>query len=232
MPPMRLDKYLCHATGLTRSRSQGMIRGGQVTVNGAVVKDPSFKLAADAAVTWRDQSVQLGGHRYFMLNKPVGVVCASTDPQYKTVLDLLDIENKKGLHAAGRLDIDTTGLVLITDDGDWSHRLTSPRHHCSKRYRVTLAEPVDEGLIERFAEGIELRNEKRKTRPATLEILSANEVRLSLSEGKYHQVKRMFAALGNHVTALHRESIGTILLDDGMQPGQWRALKTEEVDAV
>lgn len=232
MPPMRLDKYLCHATGLTRSRSQGMIRGGQVTVNGAVVKDPSFKLAADAAVTWRDQSVQLGGHRYFMLNKPVGVVCANTDPQHKTVLDLLDIENKKGLHAAGRLDIDTTGLVLITDDGDWSHRLTSPRHHCSKRYRVTLAEPVDEGLIERFAEGIELRNEKRKTRPATLEILSANEVRLSLSEGKYHQVKRMFAALGNHVTALHRESIGTISLDDGMQPGQWRALKTEEVDAV
>ncbi len=231
MATMRLDKYLCHATGLTRSRAQGMIRGGQVTVNGAVVKDPSFKLPTDASVIWRDQAVQLGGHRYFMLNKPVGVICATTDPQHKTVLDLLDVENKKGLHVAGRLDIDTTGLVLVTDDGDWSHRLTSPRRQCSKRYRVTLADPVDEGLVERFAEGIELRNEKKKTLPAELEILSENEVLLTLSEGKYHQVKRMFAALGNHVTALHRESIGAIALDIDLQPGQWRVLNAEEIEA-
>lgn len=229
---MRLDKYLCHATGLTRSRAQGMIRGGQVTVNGELVKDPSFKLTSEAAVTWRDQAVQIGGHRYFMLNKPLGVVCATTDAQHKTVLDLLDIENKKGLHVAGRLDIDTTGLVLITDDGDWSHRLTSPRRECGKRYRATLAEPVDEGLAERFAEGMALRNEKKKTRPAALELLSATEVRLTLSEGKYHQVKRMFAAAGNRVIALHRESVGEIALDAELQPGQWRALRPEEVDSV
>ncbi len=229
---MRLDKYLCHGTGLTRSRAQGMIRSGQVTVNGEVVKDPSYKLPANAEVNWRDRTVQLTGHRYIMLNKPLDVVCATTDVRHKTVLDLLDVENKKGLHVAGRLDIDTTGLVLITDDGDWSHRLTSPKHHCSKRYRVTLAEPVEKGLAERFAEGIELRNEKRKTRPAVLEQLSATEVYLTLSEGKYHQVKRMFAAAGNHVTALHRESVGKIVLDANLQPGQWRELTPEEIGVI
>lgn len=229
---MRLDKYLCHATGLTRSRAQGMIRGGQVTVNGEVVKDPSWQLSDNAEVTWRDRAVQLTGHRYFMVNKPQGVVCATTDTRHKTVLDLLDIDNKKGLHVAGRLDIDTTGLVLITDDGDWSHRLTSPRHHCSKRYRVTLAEPVEQELAVRFAEGIQLRNEKKKTRPASLEVLSATEVLLTLSEGKYHQVKRMFAAEGNHVKALHRECVGKIALDDNLQPGQWRELTPEEIGTI
>jgi len=225
---MRLDKYLCHATGLTRSRSQGMIRGGQVTVNGEVVKSPSLKLPPDAEVTWRDQAVQLTGKRYLMLNKPQGVVCATGDGEHRTVLDLLDIDNKKGLHAAGRLDIDTTGLVLITDDGDWSHRITSPKHKCSKTYRVTLAEAVDEALVARFAEGIQLRNEKATTRPATLEILSPTEVRLTISEGRYHQVKRMFAAVGNHVIALHRESIGPIVLDAQLQEGDYRALTDME----
>ncbi len=171
---MRLDKYLSHSTGLTRSRAQGIIRSGQVTVNGEVNKDPSYKLPVNAEVNWRERSVQPAGHRYFMLNKPVGVVCATTDARHKTVLDLLEVENKKGLHVAGRLDIDTTGLVLITDDGDWSHRLTSPRHHQHKRYRATLAEPVEKNSVQRFAEGIELRNEKNKTRPAELEILSAD----------------------------------------------------------
>ncbi len=230
MASMRLDKYLCHATGLTRSRAQGMIRGGQVIVSGAVVKDPSFKLPADAVVTWRNQAVQLSGHRYFMLNKPAGVVCATIDAQHKTVLDLLEVDNKKGLHVAGRLDIDTTGLVLITDDGDWSHRLTSPKHHSNKRYRVTLAEPVTEEDAERFVEGIELRSEKHKTRPAELKIISPTEVILTLSEGKYHQVKRMFAAVGNHVTALHREAIGAIALDGELQLGQWRMLREDEVE--
>ncbi len=229
---MRLDKYLCHSTALTRSRAQGMIRGGQVTVNGKVVKDPSYKLPADAVVTWRDQAVQLTGHRYLMLNKPLGVVCATTDAQHKTVLDLLELENRKGLHVAGRLDIDTTGLVLISDDGDWSHRITSPKHKCDKTYRATLAEPVDESVVKRFAEGIELRHEKKKTRPAELEILSPTEVRLTIGEGKYHQVKRMFAALGNRVVALHRERIGALVLDPALEPGQWRELSDAEAEAV
>jgi len=229
---MRLDKYLCHATGLTRSRAQGMIRGGQVAVNGEVVKSPNLKLPAGASVTWRDKAVQLGGKRYLMLNKPEGVVCATTGEQHRTVLDLLDVDNKKGLHVAGRLDVDTTGLVLITDDGDWSHRITSPRHKCPKTYRVTLAEAVDASLVEHFAEGIQLRNDKTPTKPATLEILTPTEVRLTISEGRYHQVKRMFAAVGQHVVALHRERIGAIELDPAMLPGQWRALSEDEIGSM
>ncbi|WP_455219009.1 16S rRNA pseudouridine(516) synthase RsuA [Kaarinaea lacus] len=229
---MRLDKYLCHSSSLTRSHAQRVIRSGQVSVDGEVVKDPSYKIPDNAEVVWREQTLQLTGHRYFMLNKPVGVVCAATDARHKTVIDLLDVDNKKGLHVAGRLDIDTTGLVLITDDGDWSHRLTSPRRQCNKRYRVRLAEPIDVGFVECFAEGIELRNEKKKTRPARLEIIQANEVLLTLNEGKYHQVKRMFAAGGNHVASLHRESIGAIVLDPDLQPGHWRMLTREEIDAI
>ena len=229
---MRLDKYLAHATGLTRSRAHGMIRSGQVTVNGTVVKIIGHKLKPDDQVVWREQSVELSGKRYLMLNKPEGVVCAISDAEHKTVIDLLDLDNRRSLHVAGRLDIDTTGLVLITDDGDWSHRITSPKHRCDKVYRATLEEVVDESLVERFAEGLELRNEKRKTRPARLEILSANEVRLTLSEGKYHQVKRMFAAVGNRVVRLHREGIGALKLDSKLAPGEWRELTDEEVRSL
>lgn len=232
MAVIRLDKYLCHATGLTRSRAQGMIRGGQVRVNGEVVKDPSYKLPDDAGVTWREQAVQPTGYRYLMLNKPLGVVCTTTDERHRTVLDLLDMANKKGLHVAGRLDVDTTGLVLISDDGDWTHRITSPKRRCDKTYRASLAEPVDEAVVERFAEGIELRNEKKKTLPARLEIIVPTEVRLTISEGKYHQVKRMFAAVGNRVVSLHRERVGAIVLDPSLQPGQWRELSEAEVAAV
>ncbi len=229
---MRLDKYLSHATGLTRSRAHGMIRSGQVSVDGEVVTVVGFKVSDGAEVAWQDQVVAPGGKRYFMLNKPKGVVCATSDAEHRTVLDLLDIESKKGLHVAGRLDIDTTGLVLITDDGDWSHRITSPKHKCSKIYRATLAEPVNEALIERFAKGVVLRNEKKKTLPARLEILSPTEVRLTISEGKYHQVKRMFAAVGNRVSSLHRERIGVLALGEELKPGQWRELTQEEVNSV
>lgn len=226
---MRLDKYLCHSTGLTRSRAQGMIRSGQVTVNGEIVKNPGMKLPETARVTWRDKSVQLTGKRYYMLNKPKGVVCATADPEHRTVIELLGIENKKGLHVAGRLDIDTTGLVLITDDGDWSHRITAPRHKCPKTYLVTLAEVIDESAEARFAEGIELRNEAKKTQPAKLEIITPTEVRLTISEGKYHQVKRMFAALGNRVVSLHRERIGAIVLDSDLPVGEIRPLTEQEI---
>lgn len=229
---MRLDKYLAHATGLTRSRAHGMIRSGQVSVDGKTVKIIGYKVPDGAEVTWRDQSVELGGKRYIMLNKPEGVVCATSDASHKTVLDLLELDNKKGLHIAGRLDIDTTGLVLITNDGDWSHRITSPKHQCSKTYRATLAEPVAQEVVEQFARGVELRNEKRPTLPAQLQLLSSTEVRLTISEGKYHQVKRMFAAVGNRVVSLHRERIGRLSLDDSLTPGKWRELSEQEVASL
>lgn len=229
MPAMRLDKYLCHATGLTRSQAQKIIRRREVEVDGVEVRDPSRPVSDENEVVWQGREVRLSGPRYFMLNKPAGVVCATIDSQHTTVIDLLDEANPKGLHAAGRLDIDTTGLVLISDDGEWSHRITSPKHKCEKSYLVTLAEPLDESLVERFAAGIELKGEKEKSKPAQLEILSPTEARLIISEGKYHQVKRMFAAVGNHVVTLHRERIGELLLDSELEEGGCRSLSEEEV---
>ena len=227
---MRLDKFLCHATGLTRSQAQKLVRRREVTVDGIEVRDPTMQIAEGSVVVCQGREIRLSGPRYFMLNKPIGVVSATIDAQYTTVIDLLGEANPKGLHAAGRLDIDTTGLVLISDDGDWTHRITAPKHKCEKSYLVTLAEPLDEALIESFAEGVELNNEKRKTKPARLEILSPTEARLTISEGKYHQVKRMFAANGNHVVALHRERIGALQLDPDLDYGESRLLSREEIE--
>lgn len=229
MPAMRLDKYLCHATGLTRSQAQKSIRRREVEVDGVEVRDPSRSVGDENEVVWQGREVRLSGPRYFMLNKPAGVVCATIDSQHTTVIDLLDEANPRGLHVAGRLDIDTTGLVLISDDGEWSHRITSPKHKCEKSYLVTLAEPLDESLIASFAAGIELKGEKEKSKPAQLEILSLTEARLIIREGKYHQVKRMFAAVGNHVVTLHRERIGELLLDSKLEEGECRSLSEEEV---
>ena len=226
---MRLDKFLCHATGLSRSRAQGVIRGGQVEVAGEVVRKPSQPIPAGALVRFRGQSIELPGKRYFMLHKPAGVVCATEDSQHRTVLDLLPAELRRGLHIAGRLDADTTGLVLISDDGDWTHRITSPRSDCAKTYRVGLAEPLTADAGARLAAGIRLRNEDKPTRPAQLEPLEAQEVLLTIHEGRYHQVKRMFAALGNRVTSLHRQQIGPLVLDPELAAGQYRALSDEEV---
>jgi 16S rRNA pseudouridine516 synthase len=170
--------------------------------------------------------------RYFMLNKPAGVVCATQDPSHRTVIDLLDLPNPAGLHFAGRLDVDTTGLVLITDDGQWSHRIVSPVHHCAKRYRVNLERNLSECDIQKLEGGVMLRGEKRPTRAAKLESAGSGEWVITISEGRYHQVKRMFAAVGNRVESLHRESIGGLVLDPTLKEGEYRALEEREVDQV
>ncbi len=226
---MRLDKFLCHATGLSRSRAQGVIRGGQVEVAGVLVRKPSQSIPSGAEVWFRGEPIALSGKRYLMLHKPTGVICATEDAQHRTVLDLLPAELRRGLHIAGRLDADTTGLVLLSDDGEWTHRITSPRRGCAKIYRVGLAEPVAADTQARLAEGILLRNEDKPTLPAELEVLGPQEVLLTLHEGRYHQVKRMFAALGNRVVTLQRERIGALTLDPALAPGQYRPLSDEEV---
>jgi pseudouridine synthase len=141
-----------------------------------------------------------------------------------------EVRNSKAV--GNHLDIDTTGLVLMTDDGQWSHRITSPRHHCEKTYRVMLESPVSDSTAQQFADGVQLHNEKDLTRPAVLEVITPTEVRLTISEGRYHQVKRMFAAVGNRVVGLHRERIGAIALDDDLEPGEYRPLTAEEIASV
>lgn len=227
---MRLDKFLCDCSDLTRSLAGKLIRQGEVTVDGIVVKQPAFHINEQSQVEFDGVMLTLDQrNRYFMLHKPEGYVCSNEDPDHPTVFFLMDEPAMGKLHVVGRLDLDTTGLVLVTDDGKWSHRITSPRHECAKTYHVWLADPVHQDAISLFADGVFLRNETEKTRPAQLEILAECEARLTIHEGKYHQVKRMFASIGNKVVGLHREQIGVLALDEALAPGEYRELTAEEI---
>ncbi len=231
---MRLDKFLCDALGATRKEATKIIKSGDVTVNDTVQKSGAVKVTDDCTVEWQGREIAKPGPRYIMLFKPEGFVCSHEDGFNHTAFVLLDEVKMDDLHFAGRLDVDTTGLVLITDDGKWSHRITSPKHKCDKTYRVWLADPIQDDYVAKFEQGIELRNEKDLTLPAQLEIVDREEkeVLLTIHEGKYHQVKRMFAALGNKVEHLHRERIGAIELDENLEPGEYRYLTQEEIDSI
>ena len=229
---MRLDKYIADTTDLSRALVKLALRNKRVMVNGVQIKDAGLHIAQTDTVQLDGVALSPVGPRYFMLHKPLGYICATIDNDHPTVLDLLDEPNKKILHIAGRLDIDTTGLVLITDDGPWNHRVTSPRHECQKTYRATLANALVSDAEGKLQAGLLLNSETQLTKPATLERLSSNEVRLTISEGKYHQVKRMFAALDNRVTELHRERIGAITLDASLAVGEYRPLSEAEIQSI
>ncbi|MBY6186483.1 16S rRNA pseudouridine(516) synthase RsuA [Marinobacter hydrocarbonoclasticus] len=229
---MRLDKYLCSCTDLTRSMAKKMLHKGVVLCDGEVVKDPGFKVTDDTQVVLDGTPLGVVATRYLMLHKPVDYLCSNVDELYPSVLNLVDLPKRETLRIAGRLDVDTTGLVLLSDDGQWCHQVTSPRRQCSKRYRAWLADPLVAEAESRFVEGVQLHNEDGLTRPAVLKRISDTEVLLTIEEGKYHQVKRMFAALGNKVVGLHREAIGGIELGDELAPGEWRELSEAEVQSV
>ena len=226
---MRLDRLLSHAAGLTRSEAQRAVRVGRVAVDGEPARDPAVKVAEGAAITLDGAPVGPRGPRYLVLHKPVGCVCATSDGLHPTVLDLLPPAERDGLRVVGRLDLDVTGLVLLTDDGDWSHRVSAPRRKCPKTYLADLASPIGEPALAALRRGVRLRGEERDTRPAVVERLGPAAVQITVTEGRYHQVKRMFAAVGNHVTALHRERIGLVALDPELLPGAWRNLTADEV---
>ena len=211
-----------------------MVRAGSVSVNNVLIKKADQKILATDVVTLDGETVSLPQSRYLMLHKPAGYVCANRDGEHPVVLDLLNEGGIEDLQIAGRLDIDATGLVLITDDGAWNHRVTAPMRLCRKTYCVTLHEPLAVDAAEKLRSGILLSGEKKSTLPAELSFIDdqSDRVRLSIREGKYHQVKRMFAAVGNHVIALHRESIGDIFLDTSLMPGQYRPLTSIEIASV
>ncbi|WP_086932232.1 pseudouridine synthase [Agarilytica rhodophyticola] len=241
---MRLDKFISNNTQYSRSDVRKLIKAKRVCVNGEDAESPDDKVKSSRDIVTIDgEKVKPIGNVYLMLNKPEGVVCANTDGEHPTVIDLLQQDESfvgkkvstlpiKDLQIAGRLDIDTTGLVLITNDGKWNHTITSPNHACKKTYHVSLKNPLAPQVPEMFAKGIHLEGEKKKTRPAILHVITAKKVTLSISEGKYHQVKRMFAATGNKVKALHRHSIGGLVLDEALAPGQYRHLTEKEVAAL
>ena len=229
---MRLDKFLAESTDLSRSQARKVLSAGEITVNGEVVSKGTVVINDGDVVAWDGEPLALVGLRYLMLNKPAGYECSLKNSQHPSVMDLIDIEKRDRLHTVGRLDVETTGLILITDDGQWTHRIISPKHRCDKVYLATLAEPLCAEAEARFAEGIMLDGEAHPTLPAVVERVSPTLARLTIQEGKYHQVRRMFAALGNHVEQLHRERIGPLQLDDDLAPGESRFLTAAEVEAL
>lgn len=229
---MRLDKFLSACTELSRADAKKALHGGRVAIDGAVVKDGGLKVNDQMVVTYDGQPLRLTGPRYIMLHKPADTLCSTIDEQYVSVLSLLDIERRSELHIAGRLDADTTGLVLITDDGQWSHAVTAPKKRCAKVYRVTLAEPLTAEAKAALENGVMLHGESKATLPAEVEQLEPNLILLTICEGKYHQVKRMVAAVGNKVVALHRQQIGSLVLDPTLAEGEWRYLADAEVSAL
>ncbi|HSC68973.1 MAG TPA: 16S rRNA pseudouridine(516) synthase RsuA [Cellvibrio sp.] len=229
---MRLDKFLSHNSDYSRSFIQQAIKAGRVTVNDVIAKKGDQKISGEETVTLEGTRIEPFQNRYLMLHKPLGYVCANSDSDHPVVIDLIRLPRGHELQIVGRLDVDTTGLVLLTDDGQWNHRITSPRHECSKVYHVTTANPISADAAALFATGVLLHGEKAPTRPAQLELISSHAARLTIHEGKYHQVKRMFAATGNLVVTLHRESIGGVQLDSDLAPGEYRELTTEEIKGL
>jgi 16S rRNA pseudouridine516 synthase len=226
---MRLDKLVSNSTAFTRSQTGKIIRKGDITVNGFVVKKSAFKVSETDQVQYMGIDLKLPKQRYIMLHKPKNVVCSIADSKHKTVLDLLFISNRDCLRIAGRLDIDTTGLLLLTDDGNWLHRITSPKYKQAKVYHVSLTEDISDTAISKLETGIMLKGENKATLPASVEKLGNKTILLTLHQGKYHQVKRMLAAVGNHVEELHRQQIGGIILDNNLEAGEWRELSADEI---
>lgn len=230
---MRLDKFLCETGFGTRSQVKEMLKKGQVTVNGVAAKKPEQKIDEHKdQITCQGKIASYEKYVYYMLHKPAGVVSATEDKREKTVLDLLKSEDRRdGIFPVGRLDKDTEGFLLLTDDGDLAHRLLSPRKHVDKTYYAKIAGSVTEAHIERFREGLDIGDEK-KTLPAMLEILASktetSEIRITIHEGRFHQVKRMFEAVGCKVTYLKRMSMGAVALDETLAPGDYRPLNEKE----
>jgi 16S rRNA pseudouridine516 synthase len=229
---LRLDKYLADMGVGTRSELKDWIRRGRVKLNGEVCKKPETKVLAEKdEVLFDDTKVEYTKYLYFMLNKPAGVLSATTDNVSRTVLDLISEKQGKDLFPVGRLDKDTEGLLLIMNDGELAHKLLSPKKHVDKVYHARVRGKVTEEDGEAFLKGVRI-EEDYCTLPAKLTILTSgdiSETELTIQEGKFHQVKRMFEAVGKEVIYLKRLSMGGLALDPGLSPGEYRKLTEEEV---
>jgi len=231
----RIDKIIASQGQFSRSEVKKLVKGGRVTIDGSVVRSSDIKADPDKSVIAVDgKALDYKKHIYIMLNKPQGVISASNDKAQKTVVDLVPEELfREGLFPAGRLDSDTRGFVLITDDGDFAHRILSPKNHIMKTYHAVLEAPLTENDIAAFRNGIEL-SDGTLCLEAEVKMLHAEPptAQVKICEGKYHQVKRMFAALGNKVLDLRRVKMGELSLDESLSEGQCREITAEELALV
>jgi 16S rRNA pseudouridine516 synthase len=209
-----------------------MLAQGRVLVNGKVAHNIDEIIDTFSHITLDEKVIQANSAHYVMLHKPVGVVSATQDTIHKTVIDLLELPYKEQLHIVGRLDLNTSGLLLLTNDSRWSERLTQPESKVSKLYQVTLKNKLTLDYIEAFASGMYFDYEDITTKPAKLTILSDYQAEVELQEGRYHQIKRMFGRFRNPVVALHREAIGNLKLDDSLPIGNSRELNLSEIDNI
>lgn len=233
--PLRLDKYLADMGVGSRTQVKTMVRKKQVQINGTVIMQSDRKVdpGTDEVVV-NGRIIGYAALEYYMLNKPAGVVSATRDRNEKTVLDLITEKKRKDLFPVGRLDKDTEGLLLITNDGDLSHKLLSPKKHVDKVYFAKVSGVIDGSIVTAFREGIDIGDEQ-KTLPAALKIVTSAEtsdVEVTIQEGRYHQVKRMFEAVGSEVLYLKRLSMGTLKLDPKLVPGEYRVLTEAEIERL
>lgn len=232
----RLDKIIASQGKYSRREAQELIKNGAVKLNGITVRNRGIKSDDEKdSITINGERLDIQRFVYIMLNKPKGVVSATNDSNEKTVIDLVPVEYKRrNLFPAGRLDITTTGFVLITDDGDFAHRILSPKNHIEKTYEARLAQRVTDDQIRAVCEGIELKD-GTKCLPARVSVIEDKDeplVEIKICEGKYHQIKRMFAAAGNGVIGLKRTQMGGLKLDPGLSEGECRLLEPDEIRSI
>ncbi len=230
---MRLDKYLSLCRGCTRSQGKAFLKKGLVTVNQETEKRPERRIdPGKDQVALAGEILSYQEHVYLMFHKPAGCVTAVHDREHRTVMDYLPKEGRRGLFPVGRLDLDTEGLLLLTDDGELCHRLLAPGRHVEKTYYAVLERPVSREDQEAFREGLDI-GEKRRTLPASLSLLERpDQAMVTVVEGKFHQIKRMFQARKNRVVYLKRIRMGGISLDESLKPGEWRELTEEEIERL
>tara|TARA_R110001592_G_scaffold363355_1_gene685040 strand:- start:5412 stop:6137 length:726 start_codon:yes stop_codon:yes gene_type:complete len=228
----RLDRFISAQTGINRRDVRPLLAQNRIMVDGFPAVDIDQVVDEFSHVILDDRVLQANKPSYVMMHKPAGVVSATKDEKHRTVIDLLDRADRHQLHIVGRLDFNSSGLLLLTNNGRWSRQLTTPSNNIAKLYRVTLEKPITEEYVLAFSEGMYFPFEDITTRPAKLTIISEYVAEVSLIEGRYHQIKRMFGRFDNEVLTLHRLSIGNLSLDPSLLPGQSRELTDREVDHI
>lgn len=228
----RLDRFLSTKLGISRKQVKPILAQSRVRVDDRIARDTQQLVNQFSHISFDAKVLQANTAHYVMLNKPAGIVSATRDEQHKTVIDLLDHPERHNLHIVGRLDLNSTGLLLLTNDSGWSRKLMKPEHKVNKLYRVRVQNPLNQAAVDAFAEGMYFKYEDVTTLPAKLRIIDDHIAEVSLTEGRYHQIKRMFGRCDNQVLELHRVAIGNLVLDTSLAVGKSRNLTAIEINGI